>query len=97
MAGDMDLILDGHRIKFSHMEHCFFMALFNARGMPVSENEVHNAIYGRCKFPDGKPYRVYAQRLREVLAPTEFRVNTIYGYGWSLQRLPEVIPVSEMP
>lgn len=95
----MRVPIDGHRIHLTSLERDLFAVLFNARGVFLTWQQIHEQIYrDREDGGAGSKFlvRKVVETVRRKLAPTLFCVVNQSWHGYALKRLnPVRVPVPQ--
>lgn len=67
-----------------------FIALLDARGNIVSESRLNDL---RCDFNLFGPVNSSIKKLRRVVRPQGFKIETLYGIGWRMTPPKDWIPL----
>lgn len=79
-------------IRLTPTERAICQFLYVREGKPVPRGDLMNALYPHTSEPpEDKIVDVYIHKTRKKLAGTGFRILTVWGVGWKLERRSGVI------
>ncbi len=84
----MKVLIDSQMLYFQPQQYTLFMALWNARGKPLSREEIADQLWPEANMPDYY-WKVINDRVfwvRQKLTQTRFEIVTNWTRGYHLIR-----------